>query len=198
MGNVEPKIGSTVHGVVHLLTPEQFQRLSKYENNYSVQHLIIDSYDGRKINATVYISNPKSLLLRENNNLPPPLRYANLIRQGAKEWRLESNYVKWLFALRTVNEPDRRRDRRYWMIRGWESPNLSLKERNRKVIEKKKKNESSWAQAMKNKKHHKGIRKKWDVANQNNQCMNINNKNNNNNFFNDGQNRWHSRTNQSW
>jgi hypothetical protein len=47
MGNVVEAPGDAVHGLLHLVTREQFNRLREMEDGYSPVEVAVEAYDGR-------------------------------------------------------------------------------------------------------------------------------------------------------
>lgn len=91
--NVVHTPGACVHGVLHRLTREQFALLDRYEwGGVAYRHLEIDvaAYDGREIRARVYSARYVS---REK---APSCRYLGILREGARHYRLEEDYIRML------------------------------------------------------------------------------------------------------
>jgi hypothetical protein len=47
MGNVVEAPSDAVHGLLHLVTREQFNRLREMEDGYSPVEVAVEAYDGR-------------------------------------------------------------------------------------------------------------------------------------------------------
>mmetsp|Transcript_20975 Transcript_20975/g.39878 ORF Transcript_20975/g.39878 Transcript_20975/m.39878 type:complete len:352 (-) Transcript_20975:1182-2237(-) len=92
MGTVEMAPGKTVHGVLHLLDPGQFKKLNQMENGYDPTEVTAWTYSGVETKALVYVSKPH----RRISGGVPPLRYLKLLQQGAREWGLHDDHVRWL------------------------------------------------------------------------------------------------------
>jgi len=91
--NVERASGACVHGVLHRLTREQFSLLDRYEwGGVAYRHLELDvaAYDGREIRALVYSARYVS---REKS---PSCRYLTFLREGARHYRLDDDYIRML------------------------------------------------------------------------------------------------------
>lgn len=117
MGNIQPisELGSeaeaaeqlsgpcptAVHGMLLRLHPKDFQKLCNMEHEYITEEVEVVTYDGRRILAQAFVSPPE---YRLPHYLPPPERYLNLIRQGARTSQLEGSYQAWLMRLRSVKD----------------------------------------------------------------------------------------------
>lgn len=117
MGNIEPLVATdngpeSVHGMLLLLTPRDFDKLAKMEHEYVTSEVLVDTYDGRKIKALAFTSPPE---WRLQGSLPPTERYLKLIREGATEVGLDSEYVLWLRSLPSVKGE---RGPEYWAVSG--------------------------------------------------------------------------------
>ncbi len=91
--NIEPDQGSSVHGVLHRLTPEQFHRLDLFEGGgraYKHLELDVEAYDGRTIQAHVY----SARMITDEGS--PSCRYLNLLNEGARHFGLDPDYIKML------------------------------------------------------------------------------------------------------
>ncbi len=91
--NVEPAAGTSVHGVLHRLTEKQLTRLNLYEGvGLAYRHLELEvaAYDNRRIRALVFSAIMKSA---PGN---PSCRYLNFLREGARHYGLDPDYVRML------------------------------------------------------------------------------------------------------
>ncbi len=91
--NVVPSAGDCVHGVLHRLTWPQLRRLDRYEGKgwaYRSLTLEVEAYDQRKISARVYSA---IFTTRERY---PSCRYLNLLREGARHYGLQPEYINML------------------------------------------------------------------------------------------------------
>lgn len=87
------------HGVLLTLSMPDFTRLASFETGYTVRSVMVETYGGRRVAAKAFVSG-WLVLLRES--LPPKEKYAALLRAGAQEHGLCSDYCAWLEALPTV------------------------------------------------------------------------------------------------
>lgn len=99
MGNIE-RLGTgasrgpqAVHGMLLLLKPADFDRLAQMEHEYEITEVSVNAYDGRQIPARAFVTPPA---FRLQSSMPPPERYRKLIADGAKEMKLDEEYVEWL------------------------------------------------------------------------------------------------------
>jgi len=114
MGNIEPLPGKApgecpdaVHGMLLLLTADDFKTLSNMEHEYKTVDVEVQAYDGRSIVAKAFVSPPE---YRLKTYPPPPDRYINLIRRGAESSNLDRTYQKWLRTVTGVGD----RGLEYW------------------------------------------------------------------------------------
>ncbi len=100
MGNLVRDPRAACHGVAHLLSADDFARLSAMENDYDATPVRVLPYDADSpaIDAVAFVSKPSHEIAE---GLPPPTRYANLLREGAAHWKLE--HAAWLDALATLD-----------------------------------------------------------------------------------------------
>ena len=98
-GNIVPSPGDVVHGVAIRMSATDFQRLmkeeggaSKGENSiYQVKEIEVQSYTDRSIKCWAFIHcNPHAV-----PRLPSE-RYATLLREGSREWKLDETYQRML------------------------------------------------------------------------------------------------------
>ncbi|CAJ1386751.1 unnamed protein product, partial [Effrenium voratum] len=115
MGNIEPLERCTaqgedpgaVHGLLLLLKPPDFEKLSKMEHEYVTTEVEVEAYDGRVIRARAFVS-PKDYRLATYPN--PPERYIKLIRDGASSSSLHGEYQAWLRTIPGAQQ----RGAEYW------------------------------------------------------------------------------------
>jgi hypothetical protein len=101
---VEPAFASAVaregaecHGVAHGITRDEWEYLVTTEGSYDVVDVDCDAYDGRKLRC-------KTLTHRTLKNFgerAPSLRYATLLREGARFHGLDEAWIARLDALET-------------------------------------------------------------------------------------------------
>ena len=85
-----------VHGVLHRFSKEHFARLVQTEgggNSYAIVEREVEAYDGRVIKAKFFSASKISRIGKER---PPSKRYLTLIREGAKTYGLDRDYVEFL------------------------------------------------------------------------------------------------------
>lgn len=120
MGNIEPlhdtsaagDIPNAVHGVLLLLTDQDFQKLKQMEHEYTTVCVHVSTYDGQSISAQAFVSPPEWKLAIYP---APPLRYLKLIRDGCKTMGIEESYQDWLQKL-SANAGQRGPE--YWDVAG--------------------------------------------------------------------------------
>eukprot|EP00929_Paragymnodinium_shiwhaense_P114839 TRINITY_DN83359_c0_g1_i1.p1 TRINITY_DN83359_c0_g1~~TRINITY_DN83359_c0_g1_i1.p1 ORF type:complete len:333 (-),score=76.19 TRINITY_DN83359_c0_g1_i1:395-1393(-) len=114
MGNVEAvpaeekdRFPDAVHGMLLLLEDSDFDKLAEMEHEYNTTTVDVHAYDGRIIRAEAFTS-PEDYRLQSYP--PPPARYINLIRSGAKSSKLDGDYQAWLATISGVED----RGLEYW------------------------------------------------------------------------------------
>eukprot|EP00418_Pyrodinium_bahamense_P025272 CAMPEP_0179150248 /NCGR_PEP_ID=MMETSP0796-20121207/72854_1 /TAXON_ID=73915 /ORGANISM="Pyrodinium bahamense, Strain pbaha01" /LENGTH=141 /DNA_ID=CAMNT_0020851197 /DNA_START=63 /DNA_END=488 /DNA_ORIENTATION=+ len=120
MGNIEPLpeeplpdgTPDAVHGMLLLLEPLDFEKLSAMEHEYETEEVEVRAYDGRLIRARAYVSPPDYKLKKYPL---PPERYIKLLRQGAAKSKLDASYQRWLRDVPGVAE----RGPEYWDHKGF-------------------------------------------------------------------------------
>jgi len=106
---VEPSFASVVardggccHGVAHGITREEWEYLVTTEGSYDVVDVDCEAYDGRELRC-------KTLTHRTLKNFgerAPSLRYATLLREGARFHGLDEAWIARLDALETYEPVD--------------------------------------------------------------------------------------------
>ena len=106
-GNIQFIEGCQIHGVLHRLTVEDFHRLQKTEGGGGISKLgyypvllPVQSYDGRLINAWALKSYPSSEINTEELGVLPSKRYLKLLQDGARHYKIDSNYIAYLDSLK--------------------------------------------------------------------------------------------------
>lgn len=97
MANIVRQEGSVVHGMVHKLTQQQMKEIDQFEGEGHIYHRIpatVTTYDGRKIEASVYEVPPTSKWAGTDGR--PALRYKNILLNGAKTANLDPDYIAFL------------------------------------------------------------------------------------------------------
>lgn len=85
------------HGVLHTLTPADFQKLAAREVGYRQVRILARTYDGRPVpDALAFVSSPLLCLYQP---VAPPRRYLDLLLEGACHHGLDADYVAWLEGL---------------------------------------------------------------------------------------------------
>lgn len=93
-----------VHGVLHLCHDGDLASLDELEAEgiaYERKVFTVSSYDGRKVEAFVYVARPELL----DDSCKPSKRYKNILVQGAKQMRFPSTVVAELEAIETIDHP---------------------------------------------------------------------------------------------
>ncbi|GFR51346.1 hypothetical protein Agub_g13769 [Astrephomene gubernaculifera] len=88
-----------VHGVLYRMSQQEFEKLSKSERGYVLQELEVQTYDGARHVASVFVSNP---LFRLGSEVLPPEQYLAGVREGARDNYLEPGYQAFLSGISTV------------------------------------------------------------------------------------------------
>lgn len=93
MGNAVPCEGCELHGVLHKLSEDDFKKLFESEGEdttYILKTVVAKTYDNREIEAKIFTK------LDGNHPVPPSRRYMNLLIDGAKHYKLKTEYIKFL------------------------------------------------------------------------------------------------------
>lgn len=91
------RFSNECHGVAHLISLDEWQRLVRSEGSYDVVDVDCEAYDGSKVAC-------KTLTHRDLKNFgerAPSKRYANLLREGARHHKLNEAWVEYLDAIET-------------------------------------------------------------------------------------------------
>lgn len=88
-----------VHGVVLKIRNEDMNRLKQFEVGYKTTPLTVRTYDGKIIEAKVFVSD-EGMLLRQS--LPPTSRYLKILKEAALFWKLDNTYATWLNSHESV------------------------------------------------------------------------------------------------
>jgi hypothetical protein len=97
MANIVPAPGEEVHGVAIQMSDEELARLTRSEGGtrfYRSVSVEVDTYDGERIAATVFVA--REDIVRDE--VAPSLRYLTLLREGARHHGLEEDYRAFLEA----------------------------------------------------------------------------------------------------
>eukprot|EP00040_Diaphanoeca_grandis_P016623 m.86050 g.86050 ORF g.86050 m.86050 type:complete len:285 (-) comp25921_c0_seq1:146-1000(-) len=105
--NVMESVGDVVHGVLFQLTLDDFQTLFVGEGDggwYNVAASKVETYppDCHAYVAAIFTSK-ESKLTHDRRGVPSSTRYKNLLVQGAKEMKLDADYVHKLEQLPSVD-----------------------------------------------------------------------------------------------
>ena len=96
-----PESGRQVHGVAFCMTKSSGDELDKTEAGYDKKPVILEAYDGRKLNGFVYMNKKPSETLHK-----PSKRYLGVLVKGAKQAGLNPDYVDALSKTETWTAPD--------------------------------------------------------------------------------------------
>jgi len=102
MGDIEEAAGESFHGVLHQLTCAEFQHLDSIEAVYKRTPVVVDTYDGRKINAFAYKMDPSKMGPQTQPDSLPGERYLDIITRGCRHFGVSEEYIKWLEKVPTV------------------------------------------------------------------------------------------------
>jgi len=100
MGNITEDPLSTVHGLLHKITPADLAKIDQFEGEgkfYKRVPLPVDTYDGRRIQANVYVSFPDMDNFGEC--ALPSLRYKKILVDGATSGDLDPEYLQFLHSI---------------------------------------------------------------------------------------------------
>lgn len=95
------------HGVLYTLTPEQLQKIQKYEVGYTLSPIEVTPYNSNSTDTphavhAVTFTSSLGMLLR--HPVLPTDRYKSLILQGAREHALDDEYIAWLANMPTTSD----------------------------------------------------------------------------------------------
>jgi hypothetical protein len=100
--SVEPKFGSTTHGLLYKLNFVQFAALRATEAGYDVENVTVQPYQGgKRISAKTLRSSGKGFISGK-----PSDRYIKLLQKGAREQNLGEEYQKYLMSLVPTDDKD--------------------------------------------------------------------------------------------
>lgn len=89
------------HGVLYTLTSEELQLIARSETGYSLcEDLEVITFDQQILKACAFISNPS---LRLSQPVMPTKRYMKYLLSGAKENKLNLDYIAWLQSIQGVD-----------------------------------------------------------------------------------------------
>jgi hypothetical protein len=96
MAAIVPQVGSIIHGVLARFTKKQFDHLYQTEGgptgDYHLLNVLVEAYDGRKIKAIAFAHKGFETDRPEDEGIPST-RYMSIILEGAKESKLDPNYI---------------------------------------------------------------------------------------------------------
>lgn len=124
----------SVNGVLLLLKFGDFETLAGMEHQYEAKEVTVEAYDGRKIVALAFITQPSFVTLR--SDLLPTSRYIGLIRRGAHQMGIAPAYTAWLDQVPSI--PDDKRGPEYYVTHGAEASAAAPSESNSSEFEHKK------------------------------------------------------------
>ena len=101
MAAARPCPGQEIHGVVHRITKEELDKLDKIETWYVREKVEVSSYEEVKSKVTetllayVYVFNPELVSKDPElfNEFPPKERYMDILKEGAKHYGVDKEYV---------------------------------------------------------------------------------------------------------
>jgi len=103
MAAICSKKNTTIHGLLVKLTKKQFNHLYMTEGGpsggYRPLPVKVEAYDGRIIDAIAFADKTMSEY-REEKEGTPSRRYMNIIIEGAKENKLDPNYILYLESIK--------------------------------------------------------------------------------------------------
>lgn len=100
--NVEKHDGSEVHGVLHRINKSDFIKLCQGDGSgYEAKEVAVDTYDGKKISATVLVGSKTCV---SDEEVLPSKKYLHEMLLGAKLHQLNTNYFQELRSRKTFNE----------------------------------------------------------------------------------------------
>eukprot|EP00455_Lapot_gusevi_P025094 TRINITY_DN2629_c0_g1_i2.p1 TRINITY_DN2629_c0_g1~~TRINITY_DN2629_c0_g1_i2.p1 ORF type:complete len:276 (-),score=80.13 TRINITY_DN2629_c0_g1_i2:118-945(-) len=95
MASIEKDENQSLHGVLHLMTPQDMKTLDSIEASYLRVPVVCTLYDGREQPATAYMFDENKVDRTQPNN-PPSERYIDILTQGARHYGLKQEYIDWL------------------------------------------------------------------------------------------------------
>merc|ERR1712013_20207 len=101
MAAARPCLGQEIHGVVHRITKEELDKLDKIETWYVREKVEVSAYEEVKSKVTetllayVYVFNPELVSKDPDlfNEFPPKERYMDILKEGAKNYGVDKDYV---------------------------------------------------------------------------------------------------------
>ena len=99
MASIEPESGNEVHGLLLKMSKLDFNKLVLSEGEdyvYKKEIVEVKTYDGKMINAIAFRTTNEHKLKKD---IPPSLRYMNLIREGARLSNLDEKYINKLESM---------------------------------------------------------------------------------------------------
>ena len=106
-GNIQHRSGCELHGVLHKISIEDFWTLQRTEGGGGVAKrgyypilLPVTAYDGQRIMAWALKSYPATEMNNEEYGVLPSERYLTLLRNGARHYKLDANYIRYLDSLK--------------------------------------------------------------------------------------------------
>jgi hypothetical protein len=100
--SVEPKFGSTTHGLLYKLNLIQFAALRATEKGYDIENVLVQPYEGgKRISAATLRSSGKNLISGK-----PSDRYIKLLQKGAREQSLSEEYQNYLMSVLPTDAKD--------------------------------------------------------------------------------------------
>jgi hypothetical protein len=100
--SVEPKFGSTTHGLLYKLNLLQFAALRATERGYDIEHVLVQPYEGGKRIRAATLRSSRNRLVSGR----PSDRYIKLLQKGAREQSLTEEYQSFLMSVLPTNAND--------------------------------------------------------------------------------------------
>mmetsp|Transcript_3715 Transcript_3715/g.7991 ORF Transcript_3715/g.7991 Transcript_3715/m.7991 type:complete len:320 (-) Transcript_3715:1139-2098(-) len=94
-----PSLSEHVHGVLYRLRKEEMRKLQRREGGYKLGQMQVETYDGTRVKAWVFVSSPWALLPHE---VSPTESYMRKLREGAADQFLDPMHQAWLSSVETV------------------------------------------------------------------------------------------------
>ena len=103
MGNLVRDPAGVCHGVAHLLDDTQFAKLCEMESDYDPVDVMIEPYTAVEVPHLAAVAFVSKASHEIAEGLPPPTRYVNLLRDGARHWNLVPEHIAWLDGVVTAD-----------------------------------------------------------------------------------------------
>lgn len=91
-----PDDGGCMHGVIHVIRPDEAERLDVIEAGYDKRYVKAVSYDGDQLDAFVYCRHDEKIQRGEEHDNLPSERYIQILSEGAAHYGVDQEYVDFL------------------------------------------------------------------------------------------------------